>query len=68
MIINIDESWLNESEFTRYGWGTTGRRLRVPNKRQHLRVSMLLAFDNRGGVYYALSTSNTNSATFSLFM
>ena len=29
---------------------------------------MLLAFDNKGNVWYALSTQNTNSSTFSVFM
>ena len=29
---------------------------------------MLLAFDNKGNIWYALSTHNTNSSTFSVFM
>ena len=29
---------------------------------------MLLAFDNKGNIWYALSTHNSNSTTFSLFM
>ena len=33
-----------------------------------VRISMTLAFDSQGEVYYALGTHNTNSATFSLFI
>ena len=67
-IWNVDESWLTQSDFTRFGWGEAGQRLRAPIKRHFLRVSILLATSNRGDVYYALSSSNTNSSTFGLFM
>jgi len=67
-IINIDETWLNMTDFRRYAWGEIDERMSVPTKKALLRISMVLAFDNHGNAYFSLSDSNTNSATFSLFM
>ena len=67
-IINIDETWLNMTEFRRHAWGERGKRLSVPTLKAMRRISMTLAFDNEGKVHYALSDQHTNSATFGLFM
>ena len=56
------------TDFRRYAWGEIGERMSVPTKKAMMRISMVLAFDNHGNVYYSLSDRNTNSETFSLFM
>ena len=65
---NVDETWLNTEDHTHYAWGEAGKRLSVPCKKSLLRISMVLAFNNHGNVYYAISDQNTTSETFSLFM
>ena len=66
-IINIDETWLGMSDFTRMKWkpygapNTTCKKMIVP------RISMILALDSNGGIYLSLLQSNSNSEMFELF-
>ena len=56
------------TDFRRYAWGEIDQRMSVPTKKALMRISLVLAFDNHGNVYFSLSDHNSNSDTFSLFM
>ena len=67
-IINIDESWLGMEDFRRMKWQAPGTTNSVAKKLWQPRISLLLAFDNYGESYLALSQSNTNSNVITLFV
>ena len=54
-IINVDETWLNQTDFRRHAWGKRGQRLAVLAKKTSIRISMILAFDSQGAVYFSVS-------------
>ena len=67
-IINVDETWLNETNFQRKTWcrplssNTVKLRPITPS------VAMIAALDTDGRVYFTLSHANTDQDTFMLFM
>ena len=67
-IINIDESWLGMEDFRRMKWQVPGLTNSVPKKLWSPRISLLLALDNFGESYVALSQTNTNGPVFQLFI
>jgi hypothetical protein len=67
-IVNIDESWLGMEDFRRMKWELPGTRNSVPKKAWAPRISLLVALDNFGKSYVAVSQSNTNSQVFKLFI
>ena len=67
-VINVDESWLNETSFLRRSWcrpGTTGT---IASRPIQPRLSLITALDTDGLVYFSLSHSTTDQDTFMLFM
>jgi hypothetical protein len=66
--INIDESSLGMDDYRRMKWRAPGSSNSIPTKPWTKTISMLLALDNQGESYFALSQSNTNSVTFGVFM
>jgi len=66
--INIDESWLGMSDFRRMKWRAPGTTNSVVAFSMAPRVTMMVAVDSLGNVYFALSQSNSNSDTFGLFI
>jgi len=67
-IINIDETWLGMEDFRRMKWQAPDSTNSVPKKLWHPRISLILALDNRGESYIALSQSNTNQNVIMLFL
>ena len=67
-IWNVDESWLNEVDFRRYGWGVRGQRYSIDNKKTMARVTVIIAFSNHGEVFFSASDQNSSTDTFSTFM
>jgi hypothetical protein len=67
-IINIDESWLGMEDFRRMKWQPPLNSNFVGKKLWQPRISLLLALDNYGESYVAVSQSNTNSNTILLFI
>ena len=49
-------------------WRVRGSTNSIPFKRMKNRLSLIVALDNDGKVYLALSEFNTNDDTFCLFM
>ena len=60
-IINIDETWLNESSFIRKAWAPRNGLGNVKLNTVTPRLSMIAALDTEGRVWFSLSHSNTDS-------
>ena len=67
-IINIDETWLNDTNFTRRIWCPISSPGTEPLKPVTPTLSMIAALDTDGSVYFALSHAATDSDTFMLFL
>ena len=67
-IIQVDETWLNESNFTRLTWNRKGAVSSVPTKAISPSLSMIAALDTDGLVYFCLSHATTDQDTFMLFL
>ena len=67
-VINVDETWLNETSFTRKAWaknkGQGNTRLNVVSPR----ISMIAALDTDGKVWFTLAQANTDSNMMALFL
>ena len=67
-IVNIDETWLNETSFIRRAWGKRDGTGNTILHRVSPRISMISALDNEGNVWYCLSHANTDSFMMALFL
>ena len=67
-IVNIDETWVNETNFTRKTWaskdGTGNTMLNAVSPR----VSMIAAIDTDGRIWFTLSHSNSDAQMMKLFL
>ena len=59
-IINVDKTWLNETNFTRKMWCSTKAPASVSSKPVSPSLSMIAALDSEGRVYFALSHAATD--------
>jgi hypothetical protein len=60
-IINIDETWLSETNFSRRKWCLKGSSNKIYNSEIAHRIAMLTALDTNGNIYFSLTHSNTNN-------
>ena len=67
-MINVDETWLNETNFQRMAWCRPNSRCSIPLRPIQPSLAMISALDSDGRVYFALSHANTDQDTFMLFM
>ena len=67
-VINIDETWLNESSFIRKTWAPRDGRGNVRQNMVAPRLSMISAMDTDGRVWFSLSHSTTDSNVMITFM
>jgi len=67
-VINIDESWINETNFTRMMWRPPGAPGTMISRAVTPRLALIAALDTDGNVYYSLSQSNTDTDMMMLFM
>ncbi len=66
-IINIDESWIGQSDFRRRKWVQKGQSCSEIQLQVNPRISMIVGLDSTGAVYLSLLQSNNNSQTMELF-
>ena len=59
-IVNIDETWINETNFSRKAWLQTSSPGTEPLKPVSPSLSMIAALDTEGQVYFALSHAATD--------
>ena len=67
-IINIDETWIGESNFVRKTWAPRDKRGNTILKTVNPRVSMIAALDTDGRIWFALSHANSDSKIMALFL
>ena len=67
-VINVDETWLAESNYIRKAWCRPGTPGTVATSSIQPRLSMVTALDTEGRVYFALSHANTDQDTYMLFL
>ena len=67
-IINLDESWLNETSFIRKTWAERNGDGNASLHTVSPRVSMIAALDTNGNTWFTLSQANTDSNMIALFL
>ena len=67
-IINIDETWLNETSHIRRIWGLRDGSTNVAKSLVSPRLSMIAALDTDGRVWFTLNHANTDSNIMTLFL
>jgi hypothetical protein len=63
-IINVDESWLGETDFRRKMWGPKDQTNSLRERTISPRVTLIIAYDNNGMVHLSFSQSNTDAHFF----
>ena len=67
-IINIDETWINETSHTRKTWAPRDGSGNVKLNTVSPRLSMITALDTEGRIWFSLSHANTDSNTMMVFL
>ena len=67
-IINIDQTWLNETSFIRRAWSSREGLGNTTLNTISPRLSMIAAIDTEGEIWFSLSHSNTDSNMIALFL
>ena len=67
-IINVDESWLNQTRFIRKVWTPSDVPASVTEKQVAPRISLLTALDTEGRLYCSLTQANTDADVMTLFL
>ena len=67
-IINVDESWLNGTRFIRRSWVPSDSPGTHTDKQVVPRISLIVALDTDGRIWFALTQANTDSSVMTLFL
>jgi transposase len=67
-ILNIDESWLNDTQFLTKKWQEHGTTNSVHGHQVNPRISMIAGIDTEGDVYLALLQINNDVSVIKLFL
>ena len=67
-IINVDESWLNGTRFVRRVWAPADAPATVTDKQVAPRISIIVALDTEGRIWYSLTQANTDSDVMATFL
>ena len=67
-VINIDESWVPETNYNRSMWCPKNTPCTITDKFMSPRLALITALDTDGNVYFALTHSNTDSNVMLLFI
>ena len=67
-IINVDESWLNGTNFVRKIWRPTDQSATYTDKQVNPRISVLAALDTEGRIWFALTQANTDADVMTTFL
>ena len=67
-ILNIDETWLNTTDFRSRKWRVRGTTNSVASRNIQPRISLIVAVDTEGEVYISLTQVNTDSHVKQLFL
>ena len=67
-VLNVDESWLNQTTFQRKVWAPKGRPASVTSKSVAPRISLIAALDTDGRDFYALTQVTTDQKVMMVFL
>ena len=67
-IINIDESWINETNFTRQQWCPAQTPSTITMSPVTHRLSLIAALDTGGNVFFSLTQANTDQNIMLAFL
>ena len=67
-IINVDESWLNQTRYQRRLWVPSDAPGSFTDKQVQPRISLLVALDTEGRMWSALTQANTDADVMTLFL
>ena len=67
-VLNVDESWLSETNYSRMTWSKRGRPNARSTKGLPQRIALVAAMDTSGAAYVALSTGKTDSDVIITFL
>ena len=67
-IINVDESWLNQTRWCRRLWVPPDAPCTVTDKTVNPRLSVIAALDTEGNVWCSLTQANTDSDVMTAFL
>ena len=67
-VMNVDESWLNETTFTRKIWCPSNAPATITQRTVAPRLSLIAALDTEGRVYFSLTQATTDSDVMLVFL
>ena len=67
-ILNIDESWLNETNFVRKIWCPPQSPATVQSRPISYRIALIAALDTEGCIYYSLTQANTDQNVMLVYL
>lgn len=67
-ILNIDESWVHSTNFTRKTWSQTGTLATILEKPISYRIALIAALDTEGRIYYSLTQANTDQNVMMVYL
>ena len=67
VIINVDETWLGMSDFRRCKWRSPCSGNSVAKLQISPRISMIVALDSGGEVFFSLVQANSNAKIMEIF-
>ena len=67
-VINVDESWLNNSRFVRRAWTPADAPATFTDKQIVPRISLLAALDTEGSCWFALTQATTDADVMTTFI
>ena len=66
-IINVDQSWVNETNFTNMMWCQGPTACTITSKAVTPRLAIIAALSTNGDIYFSLTQCNTDSEILMLF-
>jgi len=67
-ILNVDESWVSSTNFTRMLWAPSQTPATMRAKPVSYRISLIAALDTEGNIYYSLTQANTDQHVMMVFL
>ena len=67
VFLNIDETWLDTSDYRRMKWRPKYSTNSIPIVQLNPRISMIVAMDTLGSVYLSLTQANTTTQVIEIY-
>ena len=67
-ILNVDQSWVNESDYSRSIWCQSDVPATLPEKAVGTRLALIAALGTDNEIFFALTHANTDSEVMLLYL